>query len=199
MSWYGTDPGGKGNFGVARLEADGTFRTWKCSSVDHALQHIDNPMGVGIDAPLWWSSGEGGGRHVDKQLRKKYRIIPGTVQSANSLRGAALVQGVVLAFMLRKRFPTVKVTETHPKALLLALGFAPRSWNDFSGRFHLNGKRPGSDHERDALVGAVVVREALCGRWKVDLALRRNESELGAEMSWFGDVNYWWPESIEDS
>jgi hypothetical protein len=87
MTWHGADPGGINCFGVAALEDDGSFKTWLCSSVDEAMTKIVEPTGVGIDCPLWWSSGEGGGRLADGWLRQTYQIPPGTVQSVNSLRG----------------------------------------------------------------------------------------------------------------
>src|SRR4051794_15528416 len=91
LSWYGADPGGIESFGVAALEDDGSFKTWLCSSTDEALRKIIKPAGVGIDCPLWWSSGKGGGRLADRWLRRTYNIASGTVQSVNSLKGAVLV------------------------------------------------------------------------------------------------------------
>ena len=123
--WVGADPGGAGNFGLAFLDDESnrppTLVT--VSSVDQAMEQIvekDNPLGIGIDAPLWWSSREGGGRLVDESLRDRYKIHSGTIQSANSLRGSALVGGAMLVHRLRERFSDLKVTESHPKALLKA-------------------------------------------------------------------------------
>ncbi|MCS3496189.1 putative nuclease with RNAse H fold [Bradyrhizobium japonicum] len=190
MGWYGADPGGSDSFGLAALEDDGSFKTWLCSSTDEALATIDQPAGIGIDCPLWWSSKEGGGRRADEWLRKTYRIHPGTVQSVNSLKGAVLVQGLMLAMILRKSYPNVPITETHPKALLRALGM---DWNDFRETYGLRGPQPQSEHERDALIGAVAVREGSLGRWKLDLALHLGPSEIDPKDTWFGEVHYWWP------
>jgi hypothetical protein len=178
-------------FGVAALEDDGSFKTWLCSSVDEALIKIDQPTGVGIDCPLWWSSGAGGGRFADEWLRKTYRISSGTVQSANSLKGAVLIQGVLLAMLLRKSHPKVSMTESHPKALVCALGL--RDWKTVSERFGLVGPDPITDHERDALIGAVAVREGSLGRWKLDLSRHLGRSEIDPKAAWFGEVHYWWP------
>jgi hypothetical protein len=68
-----------------------------------------------------------------------------TVAHVNSLRGACLVQGVLAAVTLRERWPSILITESHPKALLQidpdARPFA--SLYEFS-----------TEHERDAAVGA---------------------------------------------
>jgi hypothetical protein len=191
LTWYGADPGGINCFGMAALEDDGSFETWLCSSVDEALTKIVQPAGVGIDCPLWWSSGAGGGRFADGWLRKTYGISSGTVQSANSLKGAVLIQGVMLAMTLRKSYPSVSITESHPKALLLALGL--RGWKAIRERFGLDGPEPTAEHERDALIGAVAAREGFCGRWKLDLALHLGPSEIDPKAAWFGKVQYWWP------
>ena len=192
MCWYGADPGGIKSFGVAALlEDDGSFKTWLCSSTDEALARIIQPAGVGIDCPLWWSSGEGGGRLADRWLRKTYRIASGTVQSVNSLKGAVLVEGLMLAMMLRKAHPNVPITELHPKALLVALRL--KDWKAFSESFVLDGPEPPTEHERDALIGAVAVREGSLGRWKLDLALHLGPSEIDPKAVWFGEVHYWWP------
>lgn len=191
MTWYGTDPGGINAFGVAALEEDGFFETWLCSSVDESLTKIAEPKGVGIDCPLWWSSETGGGRFADRWLRKTYRIAPGTVQSANSLKGAVLTQGLTLAILLRRSYPDVPITESHPKALILALRLT--NWGSIRDEFGLRGSEPKTMHERDALIGAVAAREGSLGRWKLDLALHRGSRELGLEPAWFGAINYWWP------
>jgi hypothetical protein len=49
MTWFGADPGGIKNFGIAVLQADGSFRAWCRSSVDEAVQLIEGPQAVGID------------------------------------------------------------------------------------------------------------------------------------------------------
>lgn len=92
--WVGADPGGIGRFGLAFLAVSGEMQCRTVSTVAEAAQQIvaaGEPMGVGIDAPMWWSAGPGGGRRADERLRSRYGISSGTVQSVNSLRGAALV------------------------------------------------------------------------------------------------------------
>lgn len=192
MTWFGADPGGKDKFGVAALHADGSFDTWCCSSVDQAVRIMDAPKAAGIDCPMWWSSAVGGGRYVDAWLRKTYGVHSGTVQSVNSLRGAVVVQGIMLAMRLRERHPNLPITETHPKALLIALGLVPAPWPHLAAMFGLKGDAPHGEHRRDALLSAIATREGSCGRWR-DLSVDRNPEELDTTRMWFGPVAYWWP------
>jgi len=103
--WIGADPGGKDAFGLAFLDDAGRLSCETVSSVDQAVQKINSsgePLGMGIDAPMWWSAREGGGRLVDDSLRKQCKILPRTVQTHNSLKGAALVGGALLASSVRQ-------------------------------------------------------------------------------------------------
>ena len=169
--------------------------------MDEAIAEIvckGAPLGLGIDAPMWWSSRETAGRKADERIRKKYGIRSGTVQSANSLRGAALVGGAMLAFRIREKFPDIRITETHPKALLCALeldetGFAkrfkiPTGWRIKDGR---------TEDERDALIGAVCAREGFEGRWPFDLTCHRDDSEQDPSSYWLAPMHYFWPEDLD--
>jgi hypothetical protein len=69
--------------------------------------------------------------------------------------------GILLAMRLRERNPTVAITETHPKALLIARKLDRGPWSRIAGEFKLQGKRPSDLHQRDALLGAVVAREGI--------------------------------------
>jgi hypothetical protein len=60
--WIGADPGGKGNFGLAILESNASASTYCVDCTDEAIQIVvkrvnSTPSGIGVDAPLWWSSG----------------------------------------------------------------------------------------------------------------------------------------------
>jgi predicted nuclease with RNAse H fold len=189
--WFGADPGGKLTFGVAILHDDGTFNTRVVSSADEALAWFKGvPRGIGIDAPLWWSSGRSSDRHADRFIRTTYRIASGTVQTANSLKGAVLVQGLMLAQRMRERFPFVPITEAHPKALLKAQGLG--TWEAAAAVYGLSGL-PASEHERDALLGAVAAREGVNGSWPNDLAATRLPSEQDPAALPHGPVHYYWP------
>jgi predicted nuclease with RNAse H fold len=159
MSWIGADPGGKRAFGIALLHDDGNFDCATVSCTDEALDWLTRKKAIGrpmgIDAPLWWSSGPGAGRRVDAWLRKRYRITAGTVQSANSLRGAALVQGMMLALRYRALAPEAPITEAHPKALLIAQGINTGDGTAIRQHYRLNQIVP-TEHVRDAVLEPVM-------------------------------------------
>ncbi len=192
--WVGADPGGKDSFGLAFLDVAGALCCTSVSSVDEAAESIiakGKPLGLGIDAPMWWSTRRGGGREADEKIRKGYNIPSGTVQSANSLRGAALVGGAMLAFRVRQEFPGTRITESHPKALLQALKLDGLA---FAKRFEVDiGWN--NEHERDASVAAVCAREGFEGRWRTDLALQRHNSEQDPRSYWLAPMYYFWPEA----
>ena len=196
--WVGADPGGERNFGVAVLRSDGSALAECVSFADEAVDVVcgwlegSSPAGVGIDAPLWWSSGRSGGRCVDQLLRERYPSIADKVLELNSLWGAVLVQGAMFALRIRERFPGVCITETHPKALLGALQMT--EGDDFWDRFTVDwssAQRP--EHERDALISAVAAREGSEGHWTCDLSKHRYPSEQDPSESWLGPVHYFWP------
>ncbi|MEP3431172.1 MAG: DUF429 domain-containing protein [Roseibium sp.] len=188
--WLGADPGGDKSFGLAWLLENGSYRTERVSCADEAVEMIsDRPAGVGVDAPLWWSSGRSSDRVADRWIRQTFKIHPGTVQTANSLRGAALVQGAMFVQRLRERFPDVPVTETHPKAVAIALG----GWQSAEVS-RLGVRQSASEHERDALMSAIAAREGFTGNWQRDLAQDRNPSEQDPRSYWLAPVNYFWPD-----
>jgi hypothetical protein len=59
MVWFGADPGGTRNFGVAVLRYDGSYITKCVDCADEAVEQMsERPGGIGIDCPLWWSEHE---------------------------------------------------------------------------------------------------------------------------------------------
>lgn len=201
-TWIGADPGGAGKFGVAILHADNYVESIEVNCADDALEWIKLKLGAtipdaaGIDAPLWWSSGLSGLREADKKIRDAYLALePRNVQAGNSLRGAVLVQGVLFAHLLRKSYPAIGLTETHPKALI-------RGW----GRDNIEGLIAQvtttvtlddvKDHMRDALISAVVAREGFSGTWSHDLFCDLPVSELNPSSGWVPPINYFWPEPL---
>jgi predicted nuclease with RNAse H fold len=183
--WIGVDPGGTRAFGLAMLSTSGEVTPFCKSCVDLVTSR---PLGVGVDAPLWWSSGPSSDRKADQWIRRTHRIHSGTVQTANSLRGAALVQGAMFVSRLREKFPGVSVTEAHPKALAIALG----GWNG-PAIAKLGVIFPSGEHERDATMAAIAAREGYEGRWTRDLSLERHPSEQDPKSYWLGPVSYFWP------
>ncbi len=200
MAWFGADPGGANAFGVALLRPDGTFESATLSSTDEAIGWLTTRSvmidAAGIDAPLWWSSGLGGVRKADQYLRGRLheagaKDVGGTVQSANSLRGAVLIQGVLLATALRRQWRELPITEAHPKALLKAIWpQAPKGvslWEEIARSYGLLGVPQESrhEHERDALLAAVAAREGYQRKWTRDLARERSQSEQDpASLPW---------------
>jgi hypothetical protein len=151
----GLDPGGENAFGWAvlecneracRLVASGTATG--VPSVFRSVRQVltYGPVAVGIDAPLFWVPE--GDRRADQVVRRMVCGAggsSGTVSHVNSLRGACLVQGILAALEAHKHWPTAQLTESHPKALLLASAEA----GTFAERLNLS-----VEHERDAALAA---------------------------------------------
>lgn len=171
----GFDPGGSGAFGWAVVSGE----TFPLRLVDRGIAHhaqgafkaaIDcagtKINAVGIDAPLFWNPA--GDRHADQVVRKAITRLGcpgGTVSSVNSLRGACLIQGIVVAMMCQQKTAKgILITEAHPKALLWLLpgkATSARPPVDVAmsdlGEYVAGSKQlqGATDHERDAVLGAV--------------------------------------------
>jgi len=116
-------------------------------------------------APCGGRLDKAGGRKADQWIRD-HGIPPGTVQSANSLQEAVLVQVIMLAMLMRERYPGIPITEAHPKALLQFLDLHESDWDEVRQHFKpLEGSAPPSEHERDALLAAVAIRQGMTGVW----------------------------------
>lgn len=195
--WIGVDTGGKVAFGFAILDDDGHFSADCFSCASEAIKHLsERPTGIGIDAPMWWSSGPSGDRRADKWIRKQYQIRAGTVQSINSLRGACVVQAALFAERARQLFPSVPITEAHPKAVLLAFGYP--TWSEFCSALGVNGTAK-NKHEQDAVVSAVAAREGFQGRWPIDLGEKRYECEQDPSAYWLAPMHYFWHNTMSKS
>ena len=127
------------------------------------------------------------------RLRRAYGISSGTVQSVNSLRGAVLEGGALLAPRVREEFPGVPITESHPKALLLALKLDGAA---FAKCFGIDNAWDADEHQRDAAIAAVCARKGCRGRWPVNLAEDRDALEQDPRSYWLAPVSYYWPKSI---
>ena len=169
----GFDPGGAGNFGwsVCSVASDHLQRPLETSLADDAWdalnqvkQAIKSPdlpgdpsvLAAGIDAPLFW--GKRGNRAIDAVLRRalKRSNFPtpgGTVQEVNSLRGACLVQGVLLGRHLRDWKPGLQITEAHPKALQHLLRHSGQP--EMTKLARLTEGLEDCEHVRDATLSAV--------------------------------------------
>lgn len=175
MVVLGFDPGGEKQFGwcVAKTTASALLSLSASGTASHAAEAIedalsniagiDEVVAAGIDSPLFWVAN--GDRKADVVVRDGIRQLGapnagGTVQNVNSLRGACLVQGVLIAHLLRQKWPQIRITESHPKALLWLLGIANRERRAADVRVgHLSEliscESPCTEHMRDAALGAV--------------------------------------------
>jgi hypothetical protein len=204
MIWFGADPGGDNKFGVPILREDCSFDTDLRSSAEEAMDWLkektdwlkQEPSAAGIDAPLWWSAGQRGWRKADCKLKNQYPKAAKVVLALNSLMGACLVQGVMLAIHLRERFRSLPITEAHPKALLWALDLNDdtNNWPKLAERFGLKGDPPVTEHQRDALLAAVAAREGFLKRWPNDLATDRFPEEQDPAKIPHAPIVYWWPD-----
>ena len=174
----GFDPGGNASgarFGwaVAEMSGEAPIRIIATGISAHAEGAVsaafaqvganDRVTATGVDSPMYWTpTGE---RRADLKLREILRergagtSTGGTVQHPNSLQGACLVQGPIAAALVRRRFPDVALTESHPKALLWALRIASKDLKPAGiSPKHLGGLVTGSigesEDERDAVLGA---------------------------------------------
>ena len=193
--WIGAVPDGKDASGLALPNDAGELRCDTVSCVEHALPRIivnGELLGLGIDAPMWWSAREGGSRCVDDLLRSRYRISSGTVQTLTSLMGAALVVGALLASRVRQAFPGTHIADSHPKALLLTLAFSEEI---FAEEYEIPIVWQ-NEHGQDAAIAAACAREGFKRRWHPNLAEWHYPSEQGARKCWIEPIFYFWPERI---
>ena len=205
--WIGADPGGKGNFGLA-IVADSSTHICSVDCAEEAVEEVDKrvqhiPSGVGVDAPLWWPFGRSSLREADKWIReslKKTGCSVSTVAPVNYLQGAAIAQGLMFVQLLRKRYPSVPVTEAHPKAVLCVLGKS--AWLNYFDLLPPENKPVAinlsdePDNERDALIAAVAAREGFEGRWLRDLTRTPapSPSEQHPSHHWISPIHYFWPD-----
>ncbi|RLA47642.1 MAG: hypothetical protein DRR06_01800 [Gammaproteobacteria bacterium] len=142
------------------------------STVSNYLPAIGIPLAIGIAAPMYWSANAE--RNADNIVRGCVLSRGGpssTVSSVNSLRGACLAQGVMVAALTRERWPEVLITESHPGALLT-------TWpkvTDFLSRLDFN-----NDHERDAALCAyaALAYDKRCDGWRDLRAFESRTFEL---------------------
>jgi len=199
-TWIGVDPGGKGNFGLVILK-DRTVFPYTVDYVDEAIKEICRHKlqaieGIGVDAPLWWSSGKSGLRHADELIRSTYNLTSGQVQAVNSLRGACIAQGLLFVERIREIYPEVQITETHPKAVLKA-NLPSQTWAGLFAELDTDiTVDTDPNHERDALISAIAAREAFSGRWTNDLSIKRHSSEQNPLKHWVALIHYYWPEML---
>lgn len=195
MHVFGFDPGGQGAFGWAVLSLHGGVPSLRgsgtCSSAPEALAALQprcdvQPAAFASDAPLFWA--HAGDRVVDQVVRKMVCAsggAGGTVGHVNSLRGACLVQGVLVSRMASERWPDAQISEAHPTALLCVSSDA----RDFAQ--HVKNQ-VGTEHERDAAIAAYTAH-ALMSRLKGWRNLRDGEDSTTTFCPLRKPVSYWLP------
>lgn len=198
----GFDPGGDRRFGWCVCEdvedLPLTVREAGCSgtvddaiaSASYQIRDGEHPIGVGIDAPMFWVRSTG--RRVDREVRSAVRQAgapypPGTVQHVNSLRGACVAQGMLIAADLRELYPNLVVSECHPKALLWIIG---NGGGAGALAAYVRGVEGRTEHERDAAIGCLSAWAAVRRPvgWR-DLAILDHE-----RYSPVAPVTYWMPQ-----
>ena len=210
---FGYDPGGNDKHGFASAKLrDGKVHdltTKTCCNAEEVVESIltaEDPIGIGIDTLTCWSTGRNGDRPADRWLRREFPRAEKSVVSPNSLFGAMSVNGMAVLIAVRKEFPDICVTETHPKVLYhylssgkeydyedpvkrLAMNESLSKWSDIDISL---GKKE-QEHEWDAAISILPVVEGLRGAWKCDLhALPPRAGERLVKPC--GETRYLWPD-----
>jgi hypothetical protein len=207
----GFDPGGKGAFGWAVCtEIDDRLNVVATGLADHAEGAMKGALDAlpegglvvcaGIDAPMFWVTD--GYREADRLVRKAIAHLGakspgGTVQHFNSLRGACVIQSVLILELLRREYPNLPITEAHPKALLWLMGIARRGHEPKNvtprdiEEIVIAGKRFGSEDERDAILASFTANMMIRRKsdW-VDLLKHEREERVLAGKP---PIGYWMP------
>lgn len=214
----GFDPGGKAKFGWAVcIEIDDRLKVIATDIADHAKDALERscnalPKGglviaAGIDAPMFWVAD--GDREADRLVRKAIGCLGakspgGTVQPFNSLRGACVIQGLLILKLLRQLYPGLPITEAHPKALLWLMGIARRDREpgmigikDIEGviieEMGLNLQDKDKD-KRDAILGAFTAQMMIRKKsgWADLLKYEKKEKILADK----APIEYWMPKKL---
>jgi len=210
----GFDPGGEGNFGWAVCtEMDDRLNVVATGRADHAKGAVKDSLNAlptgglvvsaGIDAPMYWVTD--GYREVDRLVRKAIALLGakspgGTVQHFNSLRGACVIQGLLILKLLRREYPNLPITEAHPKALLWLMGIARRGHEPKLIKLKdieeivMEGTIFGSEDERDAILAAFTARMMIQRKseWVDLLKHEKKERILAGELP----IEYWMPKKF---
>ena len=204
----GFDPGGKNSFGwcvaeidpkhvirVIEIERDGDKAAGVASNADDALckasrvikAHGGKLLAAGIDAPLTWAR-DGGQRKADKYISDNFK--KGSAQAVNSLWGACIVQGFLLAKALEKQYPKCLITEANPKPLWEYL--KQTRGTEYTKKLCDGCWEEGEpDHTRDAIFAAWAAAAAKAQTGGCDLYKLKDEVKV---YRFLDNAVYWWPE-----
>lgn len=192
----GFDPGRSDRFGWC-IARPSPWKFIEAGVADHAVdafckvkkavvEQSGKLVAAGIDAPLYWPY-TGRSRESDKYIRQQInrKGSAGTVQAVNSLRGACLAQGIMVAAIIEKEYPSpaCRITETHPKALVAVYpGLKELAAGDKN------------EHERDAIISAWAAAQSISnnGRNLYDC------EDKTAIHDFLKEPCYWWPAENTD-
>ncbi len=208
----GFDPGGQGKFGWAVcIDKNDGLNVLAAGTADHAegameeslrvIPKVASVVAAGIDAPMFWSID--GYREADHRVRRGIATLGssspgGTVQNFNSLRGACVIQGLLILNLLRRSFPTIPITESHPKALLWLMMIAKKDFGPNNIKINnlkeiiIKGPESVSEDERDAILGAFTAQAMMRKKmgWE-DLLQFERENDL--VLAGKPPIAYWMP------
>lgn len=202
----GHDPGGDGSHGVATIRIDegvpasiqtDTLRTTE--QVIELFAALPSLEAIGIDTLTCWSTGPSGWRPADRWLRQKYSAVSNSIASPNSLFGSMGLNGMAVLLALKQQHPELFVTETHPKVLCWHLANKKYAYQAMKqemdallGEMLTLERAPGTEHEWDAGLSAVVALRAVRGAWRRDL--HSMPTVTGERLIWpAGVTSYSWP------
>lgn len=202
----GYDPGGNGAHGVAKLSVKGGQPHSLVTSTLQTAENVINYMGdmsdivaFGVDTLTCWSTGSGAWRPADRWLRHHYVEVQNSIIAPNGLRGSMVLNGMAVLMAVKLNFPSVLITETHPKVLY---------WHLSSQRYGYTSSKiamdktlahalgldvaPATEHEWDAALSTLAALEGATGRWRLDL---HSLPTLSGEriVSPCGKTYYFWP------
>ena len=151
--FLGFDPGGKKAFGwcvlnVATDSDSAQLISGTCSNATEAIAAVSassdrQPAAVGIDAPMYWSlEGDRRSDQIVRTIVVRLGGQSGMVSHVNSLRGACLAQGILVAVLARAKWPDSPITESHPKALLRRWQGASKFASGFNFQQSMNAMPP---------------------------------------------------------
>lgn len=203
----GYDPGGNASHGLALATyRKGELTHFETSTLDTVedvisqVEQVNELLAIAVDTLSCWSTGVSGWRPADRWLRKNYKEVVHSIASPNSLYGSMGLNGMAVLIALKRRFPNLIVTETHPKVLYFALSGDKYNYNMANEKMDefLSSKMDceistESDHEWDAAISIYAARQGLTGSWARDLHAIPLESS-GRMITPCGSTHYWWPD-----
>ena len=106
----------------------------------------------------------------------------------------------MFASLIRQRWPDTAISECHPKAIAKAIAKAAISIAGDVGCRDI-AELPSlyvsdNEHERDARIASICVREGVEERWNCDLSLQRSIHEQDPKGYWLCPVVYYWPQRL---